>query len=113
MKNNEARILDGIKQMTMYNFDENGNLKVERREKDDEKDQEQLFQMQKELRVERQRVKMEKEAIKDQKERSAGELALMFMGINQASYELLVENPMTGYMNEIVFSRNLGHDDIE
>ena len=37
----------------------------------------------------------------------------MFMGINQASYELLVENPMTGYMNEIVFSRILGHDDIE
>ena len=38
--------------------------------------------MQKELRVERQRVKMEKEALKEQKERSAGELALMFMGIN-------------------------------
>ena len=69
--------------------------------------------MQKELRVERQRAKMEKEAVKEQKERSAGELALMFMGINQASYELLVENPMTGYMNEIVFSRVLGHDDIE
>ena len=69
--------------------------------------------MQKELRVERQRVKMEKEAVKEQKERSAGELALMFMGINQASYELLVENPMTGYMNEIVLSRVLGHDDIE
>ena len=82
MKNNEARILDGIKQMTMYNFDEDGNLKVERKEKDDEKDQEQLFQMRKELQVERQRVKMEKEAMKDQKERSAGELALMFMGIN-------------------------------
>ena len=53
MKNNEARILDGIKQMTMYNFDEDGNLKVERKEKDDEKDQEQLFQMRKELQVER------------------------------------------------------------
>ena len=51
--------------------------------------------------------------VKEQKERSAGELALMFMGINQASYELLVENPMTGYMNEIVFSRVLGHEDIE
>ena len=37
----------------------------------------------------------------------------MFMGINQVAYELLVENPMTGYMNEIVFSRILGHDDIE
>ena len=67
--------------MTMYNFDENGNLRVEKKE-DEEKDQEQLFYMQKELRVERQRVKMEKEALKEQKERSAGELALMFMGIN-------------------------------
>ena len=37
----------------------------------------------------------------------------MFMDINQVAYELLVENPMTGYMNEIVFSRILGHDDIE
>ena len=37
----------------------------------------------------------------------------MFMGINQASYELLVENPMTGYMNEICFSRVLGHEDVE
>ena len=67
--------------MTMYNFDESGNLRVEKKE-DEEKDQEQLFYMQKELRVERQRVKMEKEALKEQKERSAGELALMFMGIN-------------------------------
>ena len=52
------------------------------------------------------------EDCKEQTKRSAGELALMFMGINQASYELLVENPMTGYMNEIIFSRVLGHDDI-
>ena len=37
----------------------------------------------------------------------------MFMGINQVAYELLVENPMTGYMNEIIFSRILGHEDIE
>lgn len=37
----------------------------------------------------------------------------MFMGINQIAYELLVENPMTGYMNEIIFSRVLGYDDIE
>ena len=38
--------------MTMYNFDESGNLRVEKKE-DEEKDQEQLFYMQKELRVER------------------------------------------------------------
>ena len=37
----------------------------------------------------------------------------MFMGINQVAYELLVENPMTGYMHEVIFSRILGHDEIE
>ena len=53
------------------------------------------------------------EVIKENKDRSAGELALMFMGINQVAYDLLVENPMTGYMNDIIFSRVLGHDEIE
>ena len=67
----------------------------------------------KELRIERQRVKAEIEVAKEQKDRSAGELALMFMGINQVAFDLLVENPMTGYMNEIIFSRVLGHEDIE
>ena len=37
----------------------------------------------------------------------------MFMGINQIAYDLLIENPMTGYMNDIVFTRVLGHEDIE
>ena len=37
----------------------------------------------------------------------------MFMGINQVAYDLLVENPMTGYMNEIIFTRVLGHAEIE
>ena len=35
------------------------------------------------------------------------------MGINQVAFELLIENPMTGYMNEIIFTRILGCDDIE
>lgn len=35
-----------------------------------------------ELKNERQRVKAEIEAAKENKDRSAGELALMFMGIN-------------------------------
>jgi len=66
-----------------------------------------------ELKVERQRIKAEIEIVKDGVDRSAGELALMFMGINQVARNLLVENPMTGYMNEIIFSRILGHDEIE
>lgn len=35
------------------------------------------------------------------------------MGINQVAYELLIENPMTGYMNDIIYSRILGSDDLE
>jgi len=35
------------------------------------------------------------------------------MGINQVAFDLLIENPMTGYMNEVIFTRILGHDDIE
>jgi hypothetical protein len=71
------------------------------------------FEQQKALKVQRQRQKAERIATKEARDRSAGELALMFMGINQIAYELLVENPMTGYMNEIIFSRVLGYDDIE
>jgi hypothetical protein len=40
-------------------------------------------------------------------------MALKFMGINKIAYDLLLENPMTGYMNEIILSRVLGSDDIE
>ena len=29
------------------------------------------------------------------------------------AYDLLIENPMTGYMNEVIYSRQIGHDDIE
>ena len=71
------------------------------------------FEKMKELRTERQRIKAEIEVIKEAKDRSAGELALMFMGINQVAQDLLMENPMTGYMQEIIFSRVLGQDDIE
>jgi hypothetical protein len=53
------------------------------------------------------------DAAKGKKERSAGEMALLFMGINQVAFDLLIENPMTGYMNEIIYTRILGNDDIE
>lgn len=52
-------------------------------------------------------------AEKSRRAKSAGELALMFMGINKIAYDLLLENPMTGYMNEIIFTRVLGVDEIE
>jgi hypothetical protein len=95
----------------MYGFDEDGNLKVEKKELP--KNQEELFQQMKDLKAQRRQAAMEGKQNKEQVERSAGELALMFMGINQASYELLVENPMTGYMNEMIFTRVLGREDIE
>ena len=42
-----------------------------------------------------------------------GELALQFMGINKIAYDLLQGNPMTGYMEKIIFTRVLGMDEIE
>lgn len=75
--------------------------------------QEDMYHDQDKLRNDRKRQRAEQQLKKEAKDRSAGELALMFMGINQVAYDLLVENPMTGYMNEIVYSRILGHDDIE
>jgi len=104
------RKLSGLDDLGLYNFDKFGNVKKPPKEESIEEDN---FQMQKELKVERQRQRAEKEVTMEQKERSAGELALLFMGINQAAYEMLAENPMTGYMNSVVFTRVLGHDDIE
>ena len=43
-------MLDGIKEYTQYNFDEHGNLKVEKQPVENTKD---MFMQQKELRVER------------------------------------------------------------
>jgi hypothetical protein len=51
--------------------------------------------------------------MKEQSGRGQGELALMFMGINQIAQNLLDENPMTGYMSHVIFTRILGHEDIE
>ena len=65
------------------------------------------------MKQDRGRARLEQQVVAEAKDRSAGELALMFMGINEVAYDLLVENPMTGYMNDIVLSRVLGHDEIE
>ena len=58
--------------------------------------------------MDRIKKRMAEEAEKQKRAKSAGEMALMFMGINKLSYELMLENPMTGYMNEIIFTRILG-----
>lgn len=52
-------------------------------------------------------------ANKQKRAKSAGEMALMFMGINKIAYDLLLENPMTGYMNDVIFNRIIGPKEIE
>lgn len=69
--------------------------------------------MQNALRIERIKKKMEADAEKQKRAKSAGEMALMFMGINKIAYDLLLENPMTGYMNDVIFTRVLGNDEID
>ena len=64
------------------------------------------------LKVDRIKNKIDGDAKKQKRAKSAGEMALLFMGINKIAYDLLLENPMTGYMNEIIFTRVLGIDDI-
>lgn len=71
-----------------------------------------FWQVQNNLKIERFRNRVEKEAEKEARMKTPGELALMFMGINKIAHDLLIENPMTGYMNEIIFTRILGNDDI-
>ena len=38
---------------------------------------------------------------------------MMFIGINKIAYDVLMDNPMTGYMSQVIFTRVLGHDDVE
>lgn len=107
--------LDGLHDLGHELFAEFGDPKLQQNAgmRPDEPNVADAFARQRELRVERHKVRAEIELVKEGKDRSAGELALMFMGINQVAQELLHENPMTGYMNEIIFSRVLGHDEIE
>lgn len=101
--------------MGLYNMDKEGNSpqKVARdlKEGDDEGDD--LWVMQNALKIDRIKKRIIDDADKQKRARSAGEMALMFMGINKIAYDLLLENPMTGYMNDIIFTRVLGTDEIE
>jgi len=63
------------------------------------------------LKIEKIRQRVECETMKQVSNRykNPGELALLFMGINKIAYDLLLKNPMTPYMNEVIFTRILGH----
>lgn len=65
------------------------------------------------LKIDRIRQRVQNDALKHIKAKSAGEIALMFQGIGTIAGDVLQENPMVSYMSEVVFSRYLGHDDIE
>lgn len=62
------------------------------------------------LKIDRIKQNIDKDRTKRAK--SAGELALRFMGFNKKNYDLMLENPMTGYMNEVIFTRILGQQDV-
>jgi len=65
------------------------------------------------LRIDRIKKRIDNDEDREKRARSAGEMALMFMGINKIAYDLMLENPMTGYMNEVILTRVLDSDDIE
>lgn len=64
------------------------------------------------MKIGRIKDKIDKNADRMKRAKSAGEMALMFMGINKIAYDMLLENPMTGYMNEVILTRILGEDGI-
>lgn len=104
--------------LNLYNFNDEGEMKEQIRKQLGEHVEEtnaDLFMDMNQKKIERIRERMKNKTIaeKSRRAKSAGELALMFMGINKIAYDLLLENPMTGYMNEIIFTRVLGVDEIE
>lgn len=106
--------LDNFAKMGLYqNQDKNANAEVRDMKEAVEKEEEDYFLMQNALRIERIKKKMENDAERQKRAKSAGEMALMFMGINKIAYDLLLENPMTGYMNDVILTRVLGNDEIE
>ena len=65
------------------------------------------------LKIERIRQRVQVEAERLRKNKSSGEMALMFMGISKIANDLLMEYPNTGYMKEVIFTRVLGNVAIE
>lgn len=72
-----TQTLAGLAEMKMAAKEETAEVKNIKQTK--ERD---IYQVEKELRVERQRIAAEKKVMKGKSERTAGEMALMFMGIN-------------------------------
>jgi hypothetical protein len=108
-----AGTLTNFKQMGLYGEDKDGKTKENVRDLKDGLDGDENFWLvQNALKIDRIKNKIDGDAKRQKRAKSAGEMALLFMGINKIAYDLLLENPMTGYMNEIIFTRILGNDDI-
>lgn len=67
------------------------------------------------LKIDRIRLRVQQDALKQvtRKGKSVGEMALHFMGINKIAYDMLMDNPMTGYTEKVIFTRILGNEEIE
>ena len=115
----EAAELDGhqtlteFKEMGFVSKDDQGPQKAVRDLKEGDDDGKNVWADANEFKNERVKQKIDIDNERQKRAKSAGEMALKFMGINKIAYDLLLENPMTGYMNEIILSRVLGSDDIE
>lgn len=110
-----AGTLTNFKDMGLYNMDKDGKLPGEDKRRDlkeGDDEGEDFWLVQNALKIDRIKHRIDGDAKRQKRAKSAGEMALLFMGINKIAYDLLLENPMTGYMNEIIFTRVLGHDDI-
>jgi hypothetical protein len=110
---NAPGTLTNFKDMGLYNRDKDGKVEEKKRDlKDGDDGDEDFWLVQNALKIDRIKNRIDGDAKRQKRAKSAGEMALLFMGINKIAYDLLLENPMTGYMNEIIFTRVLGNEDI-
>jgi hypothetical protein len=71
------------------------------------------FEQAQQMKVDRDRLKAEKQLQKAKKDRSGGEMAMAFMGVNAVASQLMAENPMNGYMSSQIYTRVLGNNCLE
>jgi hypothetical protein len=116
---NDPQTVENFRTMGLYNRDKAGQEANEEAKKDlsqqDKLSREDLWLMQNALKVDRIRLRVQQDALKQvtRKGKSVGEMALHFMGINKIAYDLLLDNPMSGYTEKVIFTRVLGQDEIE
>ena len=111
---NDPQTIENFKSMEMYNRkkktdEDDAEKKLDSQTLEDHK--EDLWLLSHSLKIDRIRQRVLLDAEKQAQTKSQGEVALMFSGLNRIAYDLLLENPMAGYMNQVVFTRVLGQSD--